>query len=377
MWIPVIEADQLGPVPQRVWYWGTPVVVFRTGQDGIGALEDVCPHRGVPLSLGQVQGDTLRCGFHHFRFSADGSCVDIPDEFHADQQLREACRVRSFYVKQVLGLIWISIEDEAHAPFPIDEVTPGSTQILATGSFEVAGDVRVWMDHFLDITHCIWAHAETAYAGSADTPAKLTSAVIRVKEANGYPIRRAIEMSFLAPGGNRRSTYSLSMRLLSSLAKWKAKLTGAGRPKDFRLHVRADLISPLCQETFSRLGPFTIRAITSITPVAVDKNRFVYAAIAELPPGASALARKLLRHMLDDFVLQHLHVEDGRFLAQATYLNNDRLQATEMDETVLAMRALFRAYQQAKAHLYPPGSLLRTLDYGEPPEDIKGGKNIS
>ena len=55
----------------------TPIVLFRAGGRAV-AFEDRCPHRNYPLSLGRVEGQTLQCAYHGWRFNADGGCVEAP-----------------------------------------------------------------------------------------------------------------------------------------------------------------------------------------------------------------------------------------------------------------------------------------------------------
>jgi phenylpropionate dioxygenase-like ring-hydroxylating dioxygenase large terminal subunit len=56
---------------------GQPIVLFRT-QEGLGALQDRCPHRNYPLSQGRIRGNTLECPYHGWRFGADGACRAVP-----------------------------------------------------------------------------------------------------------------------------------------------------------------------------------------------------------------------------------------------------------------------------------------------------------
>jgi phenylpropionate dioxygenase-like ring-hydroxylating dioxygenase large terminal subunit len=60
-----------------------PVVLYR-GEDGTAvALEDRCCHRHLPLSMGKLEGDRLRCGYHGLLFAPDGRCVEIPGQASA------------------------------------------------------------------------------------------------------------------------------------------------------------------------------------------------------------------------------------------------------------------------------------------------------
>ena len=51
-----------------------PLVLFRDGQGRVHALENRCPHKGVPLSSAWQEGDSLRCHFHGWRFTSSGEC---------------------------------------------------------------------------------------------------------------------------------------------------------------------------------------------------------------------------------------------------------------------------------------------------------------
>jgi len=53
-------------------------VLVRPEQGPLFALEDRCAHRQVPLSKGTVEGCTLRCCYHGWRYDASGRCVDVP-----------------------------------------------------------------------------------------------------------------------------------------------------------------------------------------------------------------------------------------------------------------------------------------------------------
>ena len=82
---------------------GEPVVVVRTKEGELFALEDRCAHRQVPLSHGVVKGCTVRCGYHGWAYDAAGKCVDVP--YLGRERLPNG--VRSYPVHEVDGLIFI------------------------------------------------------------------------------------------------------------------------------------------------------------------------------------------------------------------------------------------------------------------------------
>jgi len=69
-----------------------PLVLYRTTDNGIVALEDRCPHRFAPLSLGRLEGDALRCMYHGLKFAPDGRCIEIPGQ----ERIPQSACVRRF-----------------------------------------------------------------------------------------------------------------------------------------------------------------------------------------------------------------------------------------------------------------------------------------
>ena len=57
---------------------GEPLLLFRTSDGAVVALEDRCCHRLAPLSKGRKEGDCVRCGYHGLKFDAGGQCVEVP-----------------------------------------------------------------------------------------------------------------------------------------------------------------------------------------------------------------------------------------------------------------------------------------------------------
>jgi phenylpropionate dioxygenase-like ring-hydroxylating dioxygenase large terminal subunit len=87
------------------------IVLYRTGTGSVAALEDVCPHRLTPLSMGRLKGDTIECGYHGMTFDCRGECVRIPGQAIIPRN----AKVRSYPAIENMGLAWIWMGDPALA----------------------------------------------------------------------------------------------------------------------------------------------------------------------------------------------------------------------------------------------------------------------
>ncbi len=103
-WYPIAWSDQVKPEKTLgVRFAGEPVVLYRGASGRIFALEDRCAHRQVPLHLGTVAGDTLKCGYHGWAYNCAGKCVDVP--YLGNDRLPNG--VRSYPAHEVDGLVFV------------------------------------------------------------------------------------------------------------------------------------------------------------------------------------------------------------------------------------------------------------------------------
>ena len=76
-WYPIAESITVGVEPIKAMLLDEPLVVYRIGEELIVA-RDVCPHRGVPLSMGKSDGQGVVCPYHGLRFGHGGKCNKVP-----------------------------------------------------------------------------------------------------------------------------------------------------------------------------------------------------------------------------------------------------------------------------------------------------------
>lgn len=93
---------------RRMMLLGEPILLGRGPGGQVFALRDICPHRGVPLSVGRLRVDgTIECPYHGWRFRQDGICGTIPSLVEGQSLDPTKICVRRYQAVEQDGLIWI------------------------------------------------------------------------------------------------------------------------------------------------------------------------------------------------------------------------------------------------------------------------------
>lgn len=75
-WFPLCKSDEVARGKLKgINFLDGRVVVWRDSRGGAHVFSAYCPHVGADLSAGDCTQDTIRCGFHRWRFDTDGRCV--------------------------------------------------------------------------------------------------------------------------------------------------------------------------------------------------------------------------------------------------------------------------------------------------------------
>lgn len=134
------------------------IVMFRKANGDVAAIEDRCPHRFVPLSMGKRVGDTLQCGYHGLAFDGSGECVDAPND-EENQRVR-AC-IRAYAVVEKHGFVWIWMGDKNIADpnkIPDFSFMDDTTLVHARGYSHLKANYQTISDNLLDLSHIHYLH---------------------------------------------------------------------------------------------------------------------------------------------------------------------------------------------------------------------------
>jgi len=165
-WYPVALARDLGAAPLSATLLDEALVVYRAGLTVVVA-RDLCPHRGVPLSMGSQAEDGVVCAYHGLKFGEDGRCRHVPA--HPDQSIPSRLALKVYPAVERYGLIWTSLlapmdtgpaeAEAAICPMPHwDE--PGFQKIVCP-TIDIYGFAGRQMEGFLDVAHFAFVHRQT------------------------------------------------------------------------------------------------------------------------------------------------------------------------------------------------------------------------
>lgn len=153
---------------------GTAMVLYRGESGKVAALRDRCPHRSALLSMGQREGDGLRCMYHGLLFDGEGRCIHVPGQKFAPRSLT----VSKFPTVERNQLVWIWPGDPELAredDIPDFHWHDQSRNVVMGGYIRYAADYRLITDNLMDFSHLPFVHHNTLGSPSqVDTRSKVT-----------------------------------------------------------------------------------------------------------------------------------------------------------------------------------------------------------
>jgi nitrite reductase/ring-hydroxylating ferredoxin subunit len=117
-WWAVARSEEVtGKKPLSVDIGDRPVVLWRDQNGHARALEDRCPHRRAPLSLGCIRKEGwIQCGYHGWSYDGEtGRVREIPN-LKNEQRFSPVYRAEHFAVHEAAGFVRVSQNAEAIPP---------------------------------------------------------------------------------------------------------------------------------------------------------------------------------------------------------------------------------------------------------------------
>ncbi|KKW91562.1 aromatic ring-hydroxylating dioxygenase subunit alpha [Sphingobium chungbukense] len=176
-WYMAAWADELPPGSNLTrTIIDVPLLLWRDGEGRARALVDRCAHRLAPLSMGRIERDIVRCGYHGLAFDGNtGRCIHNP---HGPITTALAVRAYALAERHKALWIWMGEQDRADedAIPDLSFADSASRHAFSGGYMPTAADHRLLEDNILDLSHGDYLHAETLGGGS------FTRAGVKVEE---------------------------------------------------------------------------------------------------------------------------------------------------------------------------------------------------
>jgi phenylpropionate dioxygenase-like ring-hydroxylating dioxygenase large terminal subunit len=115
---------------------GTPTLVVRRPDGGLGALVNVCRHRGARVADGCGSGKrAFSCPYHGWTYDLDGRLVDVPGAEGFPDLVRDEHALGRLAVVERYGLVWVRVAPPGEPTIDIDAYLAGLGAELESYAF--------------------------------------------------------------------------------------------------------------------------------------------------------------------------------------------------------------------------------------------------
>lgn len=159
-WYPVMLSRSLKKKPVAMRLFGRDIMFIRSGGKAV-ALEDRCPHRGVPLSLGKREfPGTITCRYHGWTFDLKTGMLVAALTDGPDSPICGKARVATYPVEERFGVLWIY--HGSGDPPPVERDIPEEflrpDAVIESRITTRAGDWRHAAENGFDEGHAKYLH---------------------------------------------------------------------------------------------------------------------------------------------------------------------------------------------------------------------------
>jgi 5,5'-dehydrodivanillate O-demethylase oxygenase subunit len=159
-WQPVFHGADLAPgraLPLRIM--GQDFALCRSEAGTTFLLDARCPHRGAQLAAGWVEGESLRCFYHGWRFGTNGACLEQPAE---GSSFRDKVQLGAYPTREYLGLIFAYFGAAPAPEFPRYPEFDRSAGFIEIDSYYRACNAFQNLENALDMSHVEFVHRDNS-----------------------------------------------------------------------------------------------------------------------------------------------------------------------------------------------------------------------
>ena len=239
-----------------------PLVLGRTAEGKAFALRDSCPHRGIPLSYGRLDGQVLECCYHGWRFDASsGQCLEIPSLTSQDKLKADRIFAGHYPCEERDGYVWVYMNAPGtRLPERIPEAPAlqifSETCKITHLSCELPSHIDHGIIGLMDPAHGPFVHQSWFWRKRAS---------IHEKVKQFEPIPNGFRMSPHTPSAN-----SAPYQLLKKIT---------GEP----VTTTIDFVLPNLRTEIDQSGKLWFSSRATVTPVRRDLCRIDFVAAWNLP----------------------------------------------------------------------------------------------
>lgn len=150
------ELKHANPLQKKIC--GEDLVIFQTKEGKVGVLENRCCHRNVHLSLGYVQGESIKCGYHGWEYNCEGKCVLIPS-LGSEERIPPAAKVKKYPTVLRYNSVWVWIGEAEKADLSLIPPMPEMDEYPMVYNYHVLNaDLALVAESLFDAYHINHVH---------------------------------------------------------------------------------------------------------------------------------------------------------------------------------------------------------------------------
>lgn len=167
-WYVAAWSTEIDKQLRRFTILDTHVLIYRRQDGSVTALEDRCPHRMLPLSMGKRIGDAVQCGYHGLTFDSTGKCIRVPGQ----DKIPPSAYVENYPISERHGIVWIWMGDKAHADeskiFHLEQFDDPSWTAHHGGALHIKSNYLNVAENLVDPAHVSFVHPTTLGNASSE-----------------------------------------------------------------------------------------------------------------------------------------------------------------------------------------------------------------